>query len=200
MAPKTQIKKTERNRDAEKQMQDIVRATAGRAAGAIREAEDTGRKLSKNAKRLESMVENFRKNGSKTRRAGIDLGGGITAQATTELINFGVRALGDWSVDGFWAKQVDLMQSIPHMVLGVVTYVAELLTRNGNEPTTWSREMVSEASKIFSQLGFANLTRALRVRWTDSKAKLTDLDAVTRERDQLKQQLATALAAGQKPK
>ena len=36
---------------------------------------------------------------------------------------------------------------------------------------TPTREVISEASKIFGQLGFSNLMRAIRVRWSDSSKR-----------------------------
>lgn len=47
---------------------------------------------------------------SKAHRIAVDMGGGSIAQASTELINWGMRALGRWSKDGFIASNVDLLQ------------------------------------------------------------------------------------------
>ena len=180
---KVAVRKIERTPAPANDLSDTVRATAGQAARAMRTNEELDKKLKKNAKRLEALVVNFEQHGSKTRRVGIDLGGGIVAQGFTELLNYGVRAAADYSKDGFWAKQVDMMQSIPHMVMGTLTYLAEILTRDHTVLPNWKRELVSEASKIFSQLGFANLTRAIRVRSNLTKAAAGDADATAKERD-----------------
>ena len=66
---------------------------------------------------------------SKAHRVAIDFGGGVIAQASTELMNWGFRALGKWSKDGFWANNVDLLQGAPHFVLGMGLYFAEMITR-----------------------------------------------------------------------
>jgi hypothetical protein len=60
---------------------------------------------------------------------------------------------------------------------------------------TPTREVISEASKIFGQLGFSNLVRAMRVRWGDSKARDVALAAVVQEKAALEAKLA-ALQAG----
>ncbi|MBL9009521.1 MAG: hypothetical protein JNJ46_35025 [Myxococcales bacterium] len=136
---------------------------------------------------------------SKAHRVAVDFGGGVAAQVSMELLNWGIRAVGRWSKDGFWANNVDLLQGAPHFVLGLGVYFAEMLTRNepkgGGEWITPTREVVSEAAKIFGQLGFSNLVRAMRVRWGDAKARDVALAAVVQEKAALEQKLA-ALQAG----
>ena len=121
--------------------------------------------------RIEKFKAAVLRKESKAHRVAIDFGGGVVAQASTELMNWGIRAIGRWSKDGFWANHVDLLQGAPHFVLGLGLYFAEMLTRNdpkgGGEWVTPTREVISEASKIFGQLGFSNLMRAMRVRWGD---------------------------------
>ena len=41
--------------------------------------------------------------------------------------------------------------------------------------------MISEATKIFAQLGFNNVVRALRVRYVDGKRQSLDYDALAAE-------------------
>ena len=149
--------------------------------------------------RIEKFKAAVLRKESKAHRVAIDFGGGVVAQASTELMNWGIRAIGRWSKDGFWANNVDLLQGAPHFVLGLGLYFAEMLTRNdpkgGGEWVTPTREVISEASKIFGQLGFSNLVRAMRVRWGDSKARDVALAAVVQEKAALEAKLA-ALQAG----
>ena len=51
------------------------------------------------------------------------------------------------------------------------------------------REVISEASKLFSQLGFSNLVRALRVRYGDGKQKDLDMAALASEKVELEKRL-----------
>jgi hypothetical protein len=115
------------------------------------------------------------------------MGGNVMAQASTELINWGIRALGRWSNDGWVANNVDLLQGLPHFILGLGMYIVEMATRKTEKDgiatmPSATREVISEASKLFSNLGFANVSRALRVRFSDmSKADL-DLKALRAEK------------------
>ena len=131
---------------------------------------------------------------SKAHRIAVDLGGGSIAQASTELINWGMRALGRWSKDGFIASNVDLLQGGPHFFLGLGLYILEMATRkdpadnNGELPST-SREVMSEATKVFSQLGLNNVVRALRIRYADGKKQAIDYDALLAEKEDLEKRL-----------
>ncbi len=137
---------------------------------------------------------------SRAHRVAVDFGGGVVAQASTELMNYGFRALGRWSKDGFWANNVDLLQGAPHFVLGLGIYFAEMLTRpepkGGGGWVTPTREVISEASKIFGQLGFSNLMRAMRVRWGDGKKREVAYQAIAQEKAQLESKLAALQAGG----
>lgn len=123
---------------------------------------------------------------SKAHRVAVDLGGGSIAQVSTELINWSLRALGRWSKDGFVAQNIDLLQGAPHFVIGLGLYIAEMATRkdpadnNGELPST-TREVISEATKLFAQLGFSNLSRAIRVRYADGKQEQIDHAALSAE-------------------
>lgn len=131
---------------------------------------------------------------SKAHRMAVDMGGGSIAQASTELINWGMRAIGRWSKDGFFANNADLLQGGPHFFLGLGLYILEMATRkdpadnNGELPST-SREVLSEATKVFAQLGFNNVVRALRVRYADSKDQSLNYDALLAEKQALEQKL-----------
>ena len=150
--------------------------------------------------RIEKFKAAVLRKESKAHRVAIDFGGGVVAQASTELMNWGIRAIGRWSKDGFWANNVDLLQGAPHFVLGLGLYFAEMLTRNdpkgGGEWVTPTREVISEASKIFGQLGFSNLMRAMRVRWGDGKKREVAYQAIAQEKAQLEAKLAQYQAGG----
>lgn len=128
------------------------------------------------------------KENTKTRIWTVDLGGGTIAQVSTELINWGIRAAGRWSGDGWWARQNDLLQSLPHVVLGSLVYIAELATRAdpAKMMPSATRAVVSEASKLFAQLGFSKLVAAVRARYVDGQAATADVAAMRAEIDSLK--------------
>lgn len=151
-------------------------------------------KQSKAAVRYDKLLMRVGDKHSKAHRVAVDMGGGSAAQASTELINWGVRALGRWSKDGFFANNVDLLQGGPHFFLGLGLYILEMATRkdpadnNGELPST-TREVISEATKVFAQLGFNNVVRALRVRFADGKRQALDYDALLAEKQALEQKL-----------
>lgn len=151
-------------------------------------------KQSRTAVRYDKLLMRVGDKHSKAHRVAVDMGGGSAAQASTELINCGVRALGRWSKDGFFANNVDLLQGGPHFFLGLGLYTLEMATRkdpadnNGELPST-TREVISEATKVFAQLGFNNVVRALRVRFADGKRQALDYDALLAEKQALEQKL-----------
>jgi len=126
---------------------------------------------------------------SKTHKVTVDFGGGAIAQVSTELINWGVRALGSWSPDSWFGGNVDFMQGLPHFVFGLGIYIAEVASRKQGVLPSTTREVISEAAKLFSQLGFSNLTRALRVRWGDAKDKDATMEALAAEKADLEKKL-----------
>lgn len=105
-----------------------------------------------------------------------------------------VRYLGDkFPLIG---DSVDYMQSLPHLIIGIVAYWGELLTRRKptkDGPPSWPsmpREIASEWAKVFILLGAANLLRALRLRRKDSKLAADELLAIKAELSQARAQLA----------
>lgn len=126
---------------------------------------------------------------SKTHKVTVDFGGGTIAQVSTELINWGVRAIGNWSPDSWFGQSYDFMQGVPHFVIGLGIYIAEVASRDKGQLPSTRREVISEAAKLFAQLGFANVTRALRVRWGDSKEKELNLQALQAEKADLEKRL-----------
>ena len=114
-----------------------------------------------------ALVKSAQEGNTKANRVAVDLIGGTSAQVSTELINWGIRALGRWSGPKGWiGNNSDLLQGGPHFILGLGIYITEMTTRDSNPlklPST-SRAVLSEASKLFAQLGFANLARAVRIR------------------------------------
>lgn len=136
---------------------------------------------------------------TRTHKVTVDFGGGVIAQVSTELINWGVRALGNWSPDSWFGANTDFLQGMPHFIIGLGIYIAEVASRkNGQLPST-TREVISEASKLFAQLGFANLTRALRVRWGDSKEKDLNMQALQAEKADLEKRLKAMQAQAKVP-
>lgn len=189
--------------DLEKEMKKIDQLLANEMNLGLEQSKAQDDRLARIANE-QSRVERFRaavmRKESKAHRVAIDFGGGVVAQASTELMNWGFRALGKWSRDGFWANNVDLLQGMPHFVLGMGIYFAEMITRpepkGGGEWVTPTREVISEASKIFGQLGFSNLMRAIRVRWSDSNKREIAYQAVAQEKAQLEARLAQLQGGG----
>ena len=192
-AKQTLEKLQEQNTNLQKQLQ----------AGSVLEAEyeKLVEKQTKTAGKYDKLLMRVGDKHGKAHRVAVDMGGGSVAQASTELINWGVRALGRWSKDGFFANNVDLLQGGPHFFLGLGLYILEMATRkdpadnNGELPST-TREVMSEATKVFAQLGFNNVVRALRVRFADGKRQSLDYDALVAEKQALEQRLKQ-LQAGQ---
>lgn len=177
----------ERLQDQNSQLQKQIQAGTALEA----EYEKLVSEQSKTAGKLGKLRANLKDKQSKAHRIAVDMGGGVAAQASTELINWGVRALGRWSKDGFFANNVDLLQGGPHFFLGLGLYILEMATRKDatDELPSTSREVVSEATKVFAQLGFNNVVRALRVRYADGKRQALDYEALLAEKQALEQQL-----------
>ncbi len=157
-------------------------------------------KQSKTASRYETLLMRVGDKHGKAHRVAVDMSGGSVAQVSTELLNWGVRALGRWSKDGFFAHNVDLLQGGPHFFLGLGLYILEMATRkdpadNKGELPSTTREVLSEATKIFAQLGLNNVVRALRVRYVDGKRQALDYEALLAEKQALEQQLKSLAPA-----
>lgn len=147
-------------------------------------------KQGKTASKYDKLLMRVGDKHSKAHRVAVDMGGGSLAQTSTELINWGMRALGRWSHDGFFAHNVDLLQGGPHFMLGLGLYILEMATRkdpadSGGELPSTTREVLSEATKIFAQLGFNNVVRALRVRYADGQRQTLDYEALVAEKEEL---------------
>jgi hypothetical protein len=197
--------------DANKELRDLVLQTA------IKEGEAAESKSlsvpapvapkTRDAGEVKAQIKLFKewtkqlKENTKTRIWTVDLGGGTIAQVSTELINWGIRAAGRWSGDGWWARQNDLLQGLPHIVIGALVYIGELATRADPSKTLPSptRAVISEASKLFYQLGFSKLVAAVRSRYADGQNATQDLTAARAEvaalKEKNKQLEATAAKA-----
>lgn len=189
--------------ELDKKMKELDRMISD-VTGSGAKASETAIELRKrdSMARVEKFMATVKAKESPAHRVAVDFGGGVIAQTSTELINWGLRALGKWSGDGFWANNVDLLQGAPHFILGLAIYFAEMLTRG--EPkegkAEWvsgTREVMSEAAKIFGQLGFSNLMRAVRVRWAESNDREVAYQAIVDEKKAAEAKLAK-LQAGQK--
>ena len=195
-------KNTDMDKDIAR-IEQLIGSEMGLGGELTKQQEERQARLSSEQSRIEKFKTAVLRKESKAHRVAIDFGGGVVAQASTELMNWGIRAIGRWSKDGFWANNVDLLQGAPHFVLGLGLYFAEMLTRNdpkgGGEWVTPTREVISEASKIFGQLGFSNLMRAMRVRWGDGKKREVAYQAIAQEKAQLEAKLAQYQTGGGGP-
>lgn len=178
----------ERADEAEKQLAK-TKAEASRTAKDLGEME---RKAAAVGEKMDNLKSAIAVRESPSRRALVDISGGTTAFSLTAGINWLFRTVARKFPDSWWARNVDILQGAPHFVLGCLAYGIELYTRSG-KPPTWLpsgwREGISEASKVFAELGASNVLRAIRVRMADGK---DDKVAMLAELNRLRAQLGDA--------
>lgn len=178
-------------------------ATAA-AMPVVREAlaQDTTRALNAVARgyaageeKLAKLYEAATDKTSKTHKGAVDMSGSIIGVLSFESLNWMVRYLGEKFPNAI-GESVDYWQSIPALVIGIVAYWGELLTRKSptkGGPPVWPsmpREIASEWSKVFMLLGMSNLLRALRVRRKDAALRETELAKVQAELSSAQAELA----------
>lgn len=196
MAPKTK-KKALMNavQNATANSKALSMAVDQAAAAAVMEKVNSRQMATTAAKSvaaLDSLYKKAKDNQSRIHVASVDMGGSIAGILSFEGLNWVMRRIGDWSPK--FAENIDYYQSLPHLVIGLVVYWAELLTRkpdaNGSKIfPSMPREIAHEWSKVFTLLGASNLWRALRVRSKDAKKRITEIDAIKAENEALKAKL-----------
>jgi hypothetical protein len=169
---------------------DMAAATEQQAA-LEREEKERQARASKSHANHDKLTQRLLAKETRSHRVAVDFGGGLIAQVSTEFINYLIRLGGEWSHNGWTAKNVDLLQGAPHLVLGSALYFGEMLMRKNGKPPSMPREIFSEFAKLFSQLGFSNLVRAARVRYNDGKRKAADYDALAAEHDEIRRKYQT---------
>lgn len=131
----------------------------------------------------------------------IEVVGGLAGQGWNEGLNYFIRWMAEWSQktegdEGWWASNVDLAQSFPGALAGLL-YVLERLLRDDFNPEdkdlpadqrrpfepSFSRRTVSEALKIAAHLGFSNTVRALRFRWAESIDEKKEAERALKDKD-----------------
>ncbi len=167
---------------------DMLAASTQQAARE-REEQERQARVTKSAAQLDKLAQRLLAKETRSHRVAVDFGGGMFAQVSTEFINYLVRLAGEWSHDGWTAKNVDLLQGAPHLILGAGMYFGDMLLRKNGRPPSMPREIFSEFAKLFSQLGFSNLVRAARVRYNDGKRKAKDYDALLAENAAMERKL-----------
>lgn len=172
-----------------------MRAASEQQATLEREEREREDRVKKLASSLDKLHQKMLAKETRSHRIAVDFGGGTIAQVSTELINYLVRLAGEWSHDGWTAKNVDILQGAPHFILGMGAYLGDMLTRKNGKTPSMTREVWSEFAKLFSQLGFSNLVRAARVRYNDGKRKASDYDALMAEKKEIERRLS-ALQGG----
>lgn len=147
--------------------------------------------------KLAKLWEAAKNQQSPVHKAGVDGLGAFAGVLSFESINAAIRYIGDkWNYVG---DNVDYFQSLPHLILGIVVYWGELMTRKRPSKdgppvfASFPREVASEWAKVFMLLGTTNLLRAMRVRRGDAKkaaenhtAALAELAKVKAELEKLK--------------
>jgi hypothetical protein len=143
--------------------------------------------------KVRKLYDSARDKTSRAHTATVDMSGSILGVLSFESLNWMIRYLGDKfpAIGG----SVDYWQSVPHLVIGLVAYWGELLTRKKpskeGQPVwpSMPREIASEWSKVFILLGAHNLIRALRVRRKDAKADSDRLVQAEAELARVKEEL-----------
>ena len=141
-------------------------------------------------KKYDKLLAQAKDRETRTHKLTVDFGGGAVAQISNEVINGLIEVYADWRPAGWAAQNKDLLQSAPHVILGMGVYLTELALRTPTKMPSWSREMSSQAALIFSNLGMSNLARALRTRWKEGKGKPVELEAMRAENEAMKARLA----------
>lgn len=133
--------------------------------------------------KLKKWWDKAQEHNSTATEAGVDALGSVGGLISFEGMNAMLRYLGDKFPNAI-GENIDYWQSVPHLTLGVVGYLAEMFTREKatkNGPpilTSFPRRVAKEWSKAFILLGAVNLWRAVRVRGGDAKKQATEAAAV----------------------
>ena len=162
----------------------MVNEATSAAAEAIR---DRDKAIADQNARLEMYKRTIATMGN-ARTVGVDIGGGVTAVLSSEMMNWGIRALGDWSKTGWLARNNDLLQSLPQLGIGILVYIAEMVGRPPIEKKlpTKTRQVLREASKVFAAAGLINLARAVRFRLSHNRSMVEENAAMKAELEALR--------------
>lgn len=176
-------------KEIQRQAVDMAIATTA-AAQVAKKGADAADRMAASA---ESLYNAAKKNQSRVHVGFKDLGGAITSVLSFEALNYLVRKIGDWSPAV--AENIDVYQSLPQLIIGIIVYFGELLTRKKDATgakifPSLGREFTSEWAKAFAVLGANNLWRALSVRRKDKAKQLAALTAANLELEALKAELA----------
>ena len=184
--------------DAKEQLADVRKQLEKVTSEASRAAKELGELKTKNSamsEKMDNLKASIAVRESPSRRALVDISGGTTAFSLTAGINWLFRLVARKFPESWWARYIDILQGAPHFVLGCLAYGVELYTRGSKIekdakwlPSGW-REGLSEASKVFAELGASNVLRAVRVRMADGK---DDKVAMLAELNRLRAQLGDA--------
>ena len=169
-----------------------IEAAAESAVAEAAKAKKASALLAKGAAGLDALYKTAKDKQSRVHVASVDMLGGLSGVLSFEALNWVFRRVAKWS-PGF-AEDIDYWQSLPHLVIGLVVYWDELLTRKTDASgskifPSMPREIASEWAKVFGLLGASNLWRAVRVRRKDTKQSLAELEAMKAERDGLIERL-----------
>ena len=88
-----------KNSDFDKDMariNQLIGSEMGIGGELTKQQDERQARLSSEQSRIEKFKTAVRRKESKAHRVAIDFGGGVVAQASTELMNWGIRAIGRW--------------------------------------------------------------------------------------------------------
>lgn len=192
MAKNTLDKLEEQKQNATKRTRELKDQVDALLAS-LGESETKNDKLEKIAAKWADLQEMQKDHTRKERRAAIDLTGGFASWG----FDFGYKLLTWWMRNKGWVgeKRYPLL-FLPQWLLGILVYIAELLTRPNGQLPSWGREFASESSKIFAQLGLNNLSTLMLERWytgrTKSKETAARAEALAAENATLRDALKKA--------
>lgn len=133
---------------------------------------------------LQKLYTSAMDKNSRVHVASVDIVGSVGGILSFEAINWLLRKIEKIS-PGF-AENTDYWQSLPHLVVGMIVYWVELLTRKPDAKglrifPSMPREIAHEWSKAFTLLGASNLWRALQVRKKDAKNAMAQVASLQAE-------------------
>lgn len=118
--------------------------------------------------KFESVKKSVHEEHSIARTLTVDMGSAAIAHTTDQLLQFGMRALAEYSqrtqgAEGHFAKHVGIWSSAPQSAIGMIVYILELATRDKNTmKLSLGRDLANRASSLLTNLGLANSFRAVR--------------------------------------
>lgn len=191
----------------------LDKAKAEQKCKELLEQQKKENRLKERAKaKIEGVIDKLTERNSTARQVSIDAASGSAAQLVNESWNYLMRLLAESAEkkdpESWMVQDVDVLQSVPNTLIGMATYLTEMITRpkfvkdkEGKDTDvpylpSWGREFWSHAGNILFNLGFSNIARMARYRLAENvderveakraiKVSQAESDALKAERDTL---------------